>query len=148
MQHSVALRKRKVRSRCVEQRPGRRVVEAGEPVFRQPRIGERRRVAVTRSGQEDNRVGLDATRNERQYICCRGVDPVRVLDDQQHGGVAGDVRNEVERGHGNPEVLRRHLARQSESSVERVALDRRQVDRTRAYRTQQLMQPGERQMRF
>ena len=144
-QHAVACGKGKARGRRVEQRRGRRVVEAGKPVLRQPGIGERRGVAVTRGGQQDNRVGLDPPSNECEHICCRRVEPVRVLDDQHYRGIAGDVRDEVERGHRDPVVLRRHLSRQSERRVERVPLDRRQLDRPLTHRPEQLMQPGKRQ---
>ena len=147
-QHAVACGKGKARGRCVEQRRGRRVVEAGEPVLRQPRIGERRWVAVTHGGQEDNRVGLDSPSDEREHVRGRGVEPVSVLDDQQQRGIAGDFGDEVERGHGDPVVLRRRAARQSERGVERIPLDRRQLDCTLAYGPEQLMQPGKRQMRF
>jgi hypothetical protein len=40
------------------------------------------------------------------------------------------------------------LVRQSRRSVERAALDRRQLHRTLAHRPQQLMQPGKRHVRF
>ena len=106
-QHAVACGERKVRGRCVEQRRRRRVVEAGKPVLRQPRVGERRGVAVTRGGQQDDRVGLDSPSDEREHVRGRGVEPVRVLDDEQQRGIVGDVRDEVERGHRDPEVLGR-----------------------------------------
>ena len=147
-QHAVACGRWKARGRRAEQFRGRRVVEAGKPVLRQPGIDERRGVPVARGGQQDNRVGLDPPGNESEHICGRTVEPVRVLDDQQHRGITGDVRDEVERGHRDPVVLRRHLSRQSERGVERVPLDRRQLDYPLTHRPEQLMQPGKRQVRF
>jgi hypothetical protein len=148
MQHVAACGNGKARGRCIQQRRGRRVVEARKPLLRQPYIGERRGVAVTGGGQQDDRVGLDAASNEREHVCGRRVEPVSVIDHQQHRGIAGDVGDQVERRHRDPVVLRRNLAGQSERGVERIPLDRRQLDCTLAYRAEQLVQPGERQMRF
>ena len=147
-QHAVARGKRKVRRCDAEQRRGRRLVEAVKPVLRQPRIGERRGVAVTRGGQQDNRVGLDPPSNKREHICRRTVEPVRVLDDQHHRSITRDVRDEVERRHRDPVGLRRHLARQPERRVERVPLGAGELDRALAHRAEQLMQSGERQSRL
>jgi hypothetical protein len=140
--------KREAWGHCVEQSRGGRVVEAGKPVLRQPRIGECRGVPVTRAGQQQNRVGLNPPGNKGEYVCSGGVEPVSVLDDQQQRGVGSDLRDEVERGHRNPVMLRCDFACQAERGIEGGTLDGRQLDRALAYGPEHLVQPGKWQMRF
>ncbi len=73
---------------------------------------------------------------------------MRVIDDEQHRDIGGDLRDEVQRGHRDPIGLRRDLVRESKRGVERVPLNRRQLDCTLAYGTEHLMQPGKGQIRF
>jgi len=111
-------------------------------------IRQPRGVTVARGCQQENRVGLDSPSNKSEHVCGRAVEPVRVLDDEQQRPIVGDLRYEVQRGHRDPVVLRRDLLRQSERGVERVPLDRRELDCALAYGTQQLMQSGKGQMRL
>ena len=117
-------------------------------MLRQARLAERRGVAVTDRREQHDRVGLDSPRDERQHVRGRAVEPVGVLDDQQERSIGGDVREQVESGHRDPEVLGRGLVRQAEGGIERGALDVAELARTIAHGPEQLMQPGERQMRL
>ena len=141
-------RGRKARSRCVKQSRCRRVVEAGQPVLGQPRVRERRRVTVARGGQQENRVGLDPPSNEREHVCGRAVEPVGVIDDEQHRRIGRDLRDEVERGHRDPVVLRHNLVRQSEGGVKRVPLTEAANRQHARVRAEHLMQIRKRQMGF
>ena len=69
-----------------------------------------------------------------------------VLDDDQERSAGGDVREEVEDGHGNPEVLGRRVVRKAESGIERGALNVAELARTIADRSKQLMQARKGQM--
>jgi hypothetical protein len=73
---------------------------------------------------------------------------VGVLDDEQERSVGGDVREQVESGHRDPEVLRRGFVCQAESGIERGALNVAEFARTIAHGPEQLVQPGKRQMRL
>jgi hypothetical protein len=140
--------RRKVRGRRVEQGRGRRVVEASDPAFRQPGIAKHRGVAVTRRRQQQDRVGLDPPRDERQHVRRRAVEPVGVLHQQQERSVGCDLREQIESRHRDPEVLRRGAVHESERGIEGVALNVGQFARTVTHRAHQLMQPGKRQVRL
>ena len=82
-QHALADRGREPRRACVEQRLGRRVVEPLQAQLRQTGVLERRVEAGAHSGQQDDRVGAEPARDEREHLGARGVQPVAVLDQQQ-----------------------------------------------------------------
>ena len=107
VKHPGARPDRKLRGRRVEQGRGRRIVETDDLVLRQAGLAEHGGVAVTDRREQHDRVGLDPPRDERQRVRGRPVEPVGVLDDQQERGLGGDVREQVERGHGDPEGLGR-----------------------------------------
>jgi hypothetical protein len=64
---------------------------------------------------------------------------VGVLHDHQQWSIGGDIREEVEDGHRNPEVLGRRLVRKAKSGIERSSLDGTQFARPVAHGSQQLM---------
>jgi hypothetical protein len=141
-------RERELRSRRVEQRAGRRVVEAGESVLRQPGLNEYRGVAIANGGQHDDGVRRDSPGNEGERVQRWTVEPLRVIDDQQQRGIGRDLGQEVESGHGNSIVLRGDLPRQAESGIKRFVLHTRQFGCAPPHRPEQLMQPGKRELRF
>ena len=73
---------------------------------RQPRIAERRRVAVANGRQQDDRVGNSICRaTNAEHVRGRRVQPLRIIDDQQNRRLRGSLRDQVKRCHGNPEML-------------------------------------------
>jgi hypothetical protein len=90
----------------------------------QPGIGEPRGVAVTSRSQQDDWIGLDPPRNEREHLRGRTVEPLRVLDDKQQRSVGSHLREEVKRGHRDAVVLGGDFTRQAEGSVQRSPLNR------------------------
>jgi hypothetical protein len=71
---------------------------------------------------------------------------VGVLDDEQERSIGGDVRHQIESGHCDPERFGRGFVRQAEGGIECAALDVAELARTIAHGSEQLMQPGKRQM--
>ena len=148
LQDPVALRQAKLLRRSVEQLRGHRRVKGGEPALRQPGICEHRRIAVTDGGQQHDRVGVQPACDEGEHVSCRAIEPVGVLGDQQQRRVAGDLREEVERGHGDTKMLGCGPVCEPERGVERLPLSRDQVRRAVFDRPQQLMQTREGQTRL
>jgi hypothetical protein len=135
-------------SRCLEQRDRRIVVETIDPVLGKPGGEQRRVVPVTGRGEEDDRVGVQASRDEREHVRARPIEPVGVLCDQQDRSLLRDLREQVERGHGDAEVLGRGAVDQAERPVERGLVHRGQIRRAGAHRAQELMQTRETQAGF
>ena len=71
-----------------------------------------------------------------------------VFGDEQERRVGGRVGDQVERGHGDAEVLRRGTVGEAERRVERGPVRRDKVGGAGPQRSQQLMQAGEGQARL
>jgi hypothetical protein len=83
VQNQVALGERKLLGRGVKQLASRRHVKCSEPELRQPGVCECRRIIITGSGQQNDRVRVQATGDEAEHVGCRAVEPVGILGDQQ-----------------------------------------------------------------
>ena len=147
-QHLRAHRRRKLRRRPVEQLGRRGIVEPIEPMLRQPHITQNGLVPITDRDQQEDRVRLDPPGKERQHIGGRLIEPLSVVDQQQHGPLTSHVREQIERPHRDPELLGHDIVSEPERSVERRVLKRRQRRHVSTHRTKQLMQTRIGQMRL
>jgi hypothetical protein len=132
----------------VQQRGRRVVVKAPQRHLKQPGLIERPRVAIANRGQHDDRLGLQTPRHERQDISAGPVQPMGVLDQQQHRHLRCGLRHHVQRGKRNQEQVRCGGVRHAERREHGVALWCRQLLPQRQDRPQQLMQPREGQLRL
>jgi hypothetical protein len=145
-QHPASRRTGKTRHRPVEQGVGSLVVEPSESELLQPRVAERRTVTVTNRRQHDDWIRGDAPSDKGEHLCCWGVKPLSVIDNQKDGGGSSGLRDEVKYRHRDSEVLRHILVGQAERGVERGALNQRQIRGPAAHRPQELMQAGKGQL--
>jgi hypothetical protein len=136
VQDPVALYQGERPRRRVEQLRRRGRVEGTEPLFGQPSVGQRRVVAIAGGSQQHDRVRLEAAGDESEHVRRRVVEPVDVLGDQQQRRVPSHLRQQVQRGHGDAEVLRRRAVRETERCVECRPVRRSQVGRAVPHRPQ------------
>ena len=91
-------------------------------MLRQPRLAEHGGVAVTVAASR--RIGSDSIRRAtKASTSAVGRSSQWASSTTSRSPLGGDVREQVERGHGDPEGLGRGVLRQAERGVERGALD-------------------------
>ena len=93
--------------------------------------------------QQHNRLGLQAPRHERQYLCRGPVKPLGIIDQAQQGPFLGGVGEQAEQRQADQEPVGLRPGAQPERRPERLALRRRQPPETAQHRPAQLMQAGE-----
>ncbi len=89
----------------------------------QARVCEPAWVTVASGCEQENPVGLDSPSNKRQHVGGRTVKPVRVVDDEQHWALGGDLRDDVEHGHASLASLVRGLTEQTRLPDTRLAAE-------------------------
>ena len=95
-------------------------------------------------GQEQDRVGLQATGDEREHVRRRAIEPVGILGDDQQRRVGGDLGEQIEDRHRDAEVLGRSVVSEAERSVEHGAVSGEQAGCVVTHRAQELVQTRER----
>jgi len=94
------------------------VVETIDPVLGNPRGEQRRVVVLTGGGEKDDRVGVQASRDEREHVRGWAIEPAGVLDEQQQRPVRRGLGEEVEHRHRGAEREWRRVVREPEGGVE------------------------------
>jgi hypothetical protein len=107
-------------------------------------------VPVADAEQHPQGFGPEPSGDERENVQGRRVEPMRVVDDQQHGRLAGGLAEQVERSQSDHEELwgtpRGGRLGHSEGPQQRFRLNRGQTWDLVQHRSRQLVQPGEGQM--
>ena len=132
----------------VEHGCGGLLAEPLQPQLGQAGLPERGRRRVTQRGEQRDRLGLQAPRHEGQDVGGGGVEPVRVLDGEQHRGVGGGVADQLQRGERDAEEVWRRGAAHPEGGLHRFAVRGGQRVEVVEDRQQQLVQARERQVRL
>ena len=134
--HTVAERTRHRR----QQRRGGLAVEPRERDRRQIRCVEQRGLALADREQRSDRLRQQAPQREQQRLGARGVEQVRVVDEQQRRRLLGVCREQAERRRSNREAVAGATGAQRERDLERRRLrrgDAREQPQRRAYQLEQ-----------
>ena len=131
---------------AVEQGPRLGVAQPGEPQLGQPVRLERARVALARSDQHGDRVGLQPPGDEHERLGRRAVEPVGVVDHAQQRLVVGHGREQAQHGDRDEEAVLDALGGQPEGAAQGRGLDVGELVGEVEDRPQQLVQAGERQL--
>jgi hypothetical protein len=127
----------------VEQARGSGIVEGRQGQLRQARVGEGMFGPLSAGGQQDDRVGLQAPRDEGQHVGGAAVQPVRVFDDQDQRGARRVLREQVEHRQRDAEQLRGRRVAQAEGDRQCFTVGLRQPVRRREDRSQELVEGRE-----
>ena len=129
----------------VEQRRRGRVVERSEYEFGKVECVQGGRVAVARGHDDRDGVFPEPTHDEREGLGRRCVQPVRVVDHDEDRCFGSADGEQLERGQGDEVGIRSGRLAHAERGEQRLALPAGQDTRPVEDRTEELMEPGERQ---
>ena len=127
----------------LEERARRAVVQAGEDEVREPGLVEIARHAGADREEQDHRLHLQPSREERQHLGRRPVEPMRIVDDEQQRCPRRALGEHAEGRQTDQEGIGRIALGVAKSDVERPALRIRKVVQAIEERKQQPVEPPE-----
>ena len=133
---------------AADQRRGRVRVEPAQHELVDAARLEALRAALARAEQHHDALGVQPPGGEQQRVGGRRVEPLRIIDQAQHRAPIGELGDQRQaRGRDQEAVVARALG-EPERSLQRAGLRPRQAIEQVQRGTQQLVQPGERELRL
>ena len=141
--------RRRDRGRRLGKELQRRVlVEAAEVQHRQGSRVSGKVAAIPGGEEHSDPFGAQAAGGEEQCLGGFGIDPVQVVDDDQHGLRFGDQRNQVQRRHVGREAIAGQRRPDREGRPKTGRLDRRQAVELGHHRPEDVRERGKGQGRL
>jgi hypothetical protein len=141
--------RRQLRGPSLEEAVGFFFAQAAERELRKPGTGDVTRQTCPDGEPHQCRLHLESARNEPEHHSRRSIEPLCVVDDEEHRPVRRDVGHEPQRGEADQIDVGDGFARnQGERHLEGVPLKLGEPVEPVEERQQQLVQPGEGQARL
>jgi hypothetical protein len=133
----------------VQQAAGVRGGERLKPQLRESPVEARGRGLPPGAEKHHQPLRVKAAAGERQRLKRAAIEPVSVVDDQEHRRTLGKIRHQGQQANPRHERVGTSLVRvKTESPKQRPCLPTREARDAGQYRPQELMQPGERESRL
>ena len=123
-------------------------VQPAEHERRQTGRLERADVSLARAEEDHDPLGVEPPRDEEESVGRARIEPVRIVDEAQHGPPVGELGQERQTGGEDEEALVGAALLKAQRAAESRRLRRGQPLDVIEGRPKQLMQPGERQLRL
>ena len=131
--------------RAGEESHGLRGLEATDLELRQARKGVRSFTRLADRDEEDQALGVEASSDERQELLRLAIEPLRIVDDAEHGCLHGKAGEQCQNGEPDEETVGGARFDPTEGGLQRSALRRGKALGLAEDRQEEAMKPCEAQ---